>query len=60
MSSEEFTDVMFREYDSDACRPVAQSEMKILTIEQFMAHHNITDDVHELSRIKEHINSLTP
>lgn len=59
LSFEELADVMLYEYHSYARSLAIQFELKILTIKQFMADHEITDDA-GMTKIVEHTDSLTP
>lgn len=52
--------VIASKYDSDARRLVVQSELEMLTLENFMAERNIFDNATRLFSIAEHINVLKP
>lgn len=60
MNFKKLAHVMLREYNSDDCHLGIQSELEILTIEQFMVDHNITDVAVKLTKIFKHIKTLTP
>lgn len=60
MSFEELSEVMLLEYYSNARRLAIRSDLKILTIQQFMADNTIIDDAAGLTKIVDHINSLVP